>query len=134
MQETINQRIRRYRKKSGYTQEYVAKQLGEKISTYSQMERKGNITCEMLIKLTAVLDIDALTLLYGEKEESQTTLSNLEEITIEPIDTSEIQPLVTQNIYEKIAVIAMRAFPQKRKQEIYEYIINKLKNIGKLKS
>ncbi len=111
------------------TQEYVAKQIGEKTSTYSQMERKGNITCEMLIKLTDILDTDALTILYGEKDnkQSQTTLSNLEEIIAEPIDTYEIQPLVTQNIYEKIAVIAIRAFPHKRKQEIYEYIIDQLK-------
>ena len=119
--ETINQRIRHFRKKLGYTQEYVAKQVGEKLSTYSQMERKGNITCEMLIKLTDVLDTDALTLLYGEQYN--------EKITIESIDSSEIQPLVTQNIYEKVAVIAMRAFPFKRKQEIYEYIIDQLKCI-----
>ncbi len=134
MEETINERIRKLRKKLGYTQEYVAKQIGEKTSTYPQMERKGNITCEMLIKLIDVLSTDALTVLYGEedKEESQ-TLSNPEEIMVEPIDTYEIQPLVAQNVYEKIAVISMRAFPEKIKQEIYGYIINKLKNIGKLK-
>ena len=63
------------------------------------------------------------------KEKSETTLINLEEIMSELTDSYEIQPLVTQNIYEKIVVIAMRAFPTKRKQEIYEYIIDQLKCI-----
>ena len=83
----------------------------------------------MIIKLADVLETDALTLLYGEKDKEKTTLVSLEEIMVEPIDSYEIQPLVTQNVYEKIAVFAMRAFPNKRKQEIYEYIINQLKRI-----
>ncbi len=72
MAETINQRIKRYRKKLGYTQEYVAKQIGEKLSTYSQMERKGNITCKLLIELTEILQVDALTLLYGQEKSKET--------------------------------------------------------------
>ncbi len=95
----------------------------------------GNITCELLINLTDILDTDALTLLYGEKTEEQPKEKPviIEEETAGVIDTSEIQPLVTQNVYEKIAVIAMRVFPEKIKQEIYEYIIGALKSIGKLK-
>lgn len=67
MLETINQRIRFYRKEMMYSQAQVAQMLNLKMTTYSQMERKGNITCEILIKLTEILNVDALTLLYGEK-------------------------------------------------------------------
>ena len=111
---TVNQRIRHYRKKLKYTQADVAEKIGMKTSTYSQMERIGNITCETLIKLTRVLKTDALTLLYGENyEESK---ANPEEVTTEPIDISWVQPLVADDVYEKAAVIAMRSFPHKKKQ------------------
>ena len=130
MTETINERIKRFRIKSGFTQAQLGKMLGIKTSTYSQMERKGIVTCKTLIKLTEIFQTDALTLLYGEehKEKIEKPLLNAEE-TIKITDSYEIQPLVTQNIYEKIAVIAMRAFPYKRKQEIYEYIIEQPKCI-----
>ena len=78
-----------------------------------------------------VFDTDALTILYGEKEnkKSETALADFEEIIAKTTDSYEIQPLVTQNIYEKVVVIAMRSFPHKRKQEIYEYIVDQLKSI-----
>ncbi len=66
MKETINARIRRYRKSLHYTQAYVAEMVGLKISTYSQMERNGRITCEMLLRLANVLNVDAAVLLLGE--------------------------------------------------------------------
>ena len=66
MPETINQRICFYRKKLKLTQSQVGKMLGVKTSTYSQMERRGNITCENLIKLSEILSVDTLTLLYGK--------------------------------------------------------------------
>ena len=123
MAETINQRIRSQRKKLQYTQYQVAKMLSMKESTYSQMERKGNITCEILIKLCDILNTDALTLLYGEKEQPKES-KKTEEIEK---NFSTIPMLVAQNLYENFAVIAMRSLPSKKKQEIYEFVLNKLK-------
>ena len=64
--ETINQRVRKYRKDLFLNQSDVALMLGMNTSTYSQMERMGNITCETLLKLTKILKVDVRKLLYGE--------------------------------------------------------------------
>ena len=64
--ETINQRVKKYRKELFLSQADVAQMLDMKTSTYSQMERMGNITCETLLKLTEILKVDVLKLLYGE--------------------------------------------------------------------
>ena len=71
MEETINQRIKRYREKSGYSQREVAELIGQKTSTYSQMERKGRITCELLLQLAEVFKTSATVLLLGEKQEQK---------------------------------------------------------------
>lgn len=66
MRET-NKRIIAKRKKSGITQIEMAKRLGLKISTYSQMERSGKIYDEMLVKIADILDVDVRYFLYGEE-------------------------------------------------------------------
>lgn len=77
MVETINQRIYRYRKQLGFTQKDVAKMLEMQPSTYAQMERKGKISSDVLIKLSQTFDISVLSLLFGENvPESQITTYN----------------------------------------------------------
>ena len=44
----VNERIRLCRKERELTQTRVAKVLGIKTCTYSQLERKGYVTCETL--------------------------------------------------------------------------------------
>ena len=95
------------------------------------MERKGNITCETLIKLTDILKTDELTLLYGENYEESNV--NSKEITAEPVDLSWVQPLVADDVYEKAAVIAMRSFSHEKKQELYQFFLNEFKIINELK-
>lgn len=123
MEKTINQRIRYYRKKLGYTQSQVGEMLGIKTSTYSQMERMGNITCEILIKLTEVLKVDALTLLYGKKTPEK-QIPKAEEIKK---DINGIPFLIAEDLYEKFAVLAIRNLPSENKKEIYEFVLDKLK-------
>lgn len=41
--------------------------------------------------------------------------------------------LIAQDIYEKFTVIAMRNLQDNCKQEIYEFMIDKMKNIENLK-
>ena len=105
--DTINKRIKYYRKKAGYCQYDVAEMLDMKLDTYSKMERFGNISCEILIKLSDILQVNPLLLLYNEED---ITLPDEEELTDEPIDLSGVPPLLADNIYEKFAVLAMRNF------------------------
>ncbi len=67
---SINERIRMRRKELRLNQTTMAESLGIKTSTYSQMERKGYITCETLRILCDVLRVSAEYLLYGIKTEN----------------------------------------------------------------
>ena len=79
----INARITSLRKLREYKQADVAELLGMKTSTYSQMEQRGNITAEMVIRLSELFDIDPREILYGEDYETPNPpmkkLSNREE-------------------------------------------------------
>ncbi len=63
---SINERIIYFRKFLRFTQTDMAEELGIKCSTYSQLERKGKITCERLIEISKILNVDIFVLLYGE--------------------------------------------------------------------
>ncbi len=66
MSETINERIRKYRNLRKLTQIEVAKSLGMKSSTYSQMERGGSIITDRLIKIAHLLTVDVRELIFGK--------------------------------------------------------------------
>ena len=63
----INLRVKKARKDNFYTQAQLAKAIGMKTTTYSQMEREGNITAEVLKKIAHVLNIDIRYFLYGDE-------------------------------------------------------------------
>ena len=127
--ETINQRVRKYRKDLFLNQSDVAQMLGMKTSTYSQMERMGNITCETHLKLTKILKVDVLKLLYGEDIQKK----EMKDINEFKADIDGVGMIVAQDVYEKFAVIAMRNLSQPLKQEIYEFILDELKNVKEFK-
>ena len=127
--ETINQRVRKYRKDLFLNQSDVAQMLGMKTSTYSQMERMGNITCETLLKLTEILKVDVRKLLYGEDMPKK----DMKDINEFKADIDGVGMIVAQDVYEKFAVIAMRNLSQPLKQEIYEFILDELKNVREFK-
>ena len=127
--ETINQRVRKYRKDLFLNQSDVAQMLGMKTSTYSQMERMGNITCDTLLKLTKILKVDVLKLLYGEDIQKK----EMKDINEFKADIDGVGMIVAQDVYEKFAVIAMRNLSQPLKQEIYEFILDELKNVREFK-
>ena len=66
--ETINQRIARYRRAVGLTQKDMARLLGSKSSTYAQKERCGEIDFGFVLKVAEILGIDPVVLFLGEKE------------------------------------------------------------------
>lgn len=127
--ETINQRVKKYRKELFLSQADVAQMLDMKTSTYSQMERMGNITCETLLKLTEILKVDVLKLLYGEDMPKK----EMKDINEFKADIDGVGMIVAQDVYEKFAVIAMRNLSQPLKQEIYEFILDELKNVKEFK-
>ncbi len=69
-QKTVNERVAFFRKAKNFSQTVMAERLGIKTSSYSQMERKGSITCERLIKIAQILQVDAYVLLYGKQHPS----------------------------------------------------------------
>lgn len=122
MKETINQRIGRLRRKSGYTQEEMANILGVHIATYSRLERKGHIHCDLLIKLAEILNTDALTILYGENTHQK----------VKPIKPTanfyndDLPPFIAIDRFERGTIISMRSVSDQNKQEIFAFAINKL--------
>ena len=65
----INKRVTKYRKMAHLTQKQVAELMGMKNSSYSQMERVGDISAERIVKLAEIFEINVGFLLYGEKIE-----------------------------------------------------------------
>lgn len=63
----INKRVNEERKKQGYTQEFMASALYMKKTTYSQMERSGKISAEVLIKIATILNVDIRYFLFGDE-------------------------------------------------------------------
>ncbi len=109
----INQRVKKMRKKHFFTQDRFATNLGIKTSTYSQMERSGNISAETLKKIAKLLDIDIRYFLYGEE------FLDIQE------ETKSIEPPTPPNVYElldideKNILITYRNLNSKEKQQAY---------------
>ncbi len=131
MEETINQRIVRFRKNANLTQTNVANALGMNLSTYAQMERMGKIHSEVIIKLCNILKVDELTLLYGDNRPINKVILDVENMAHKTINIVGISEFVTQNFYEKFCVLALRNLKEKDCKEIYEFILEKLKNLIK---
>lgn len=68
MNKAINERVKKYRNFAGLSQEEVAKKLNIKTSTYSQMERNGNISAQTIMNLAAIFDVSPITLMYDEND------------------------------------------------------------------
>ncbi len=63
----VNQRIAKCRKRAGLRQEDMAEKLNIKPTTYSQMERNGNITAERLFAMAEIFGVTPCTLYYGKE-------------------------------------------------------------------
>ena len=107
MPSLVNERIRSLRKQRKYSQKYVAQKMNMKVSTYSQMEREGNITCDTLIALCEILEADVLNILYGEDI---------------PQKYCKAKKLTEADFFEKLVLYALRNLPKEEKQEVFEII------------
>ena len=68
---TINQRVRELRIARNIKQQKIADFLGMKFSTYSQMEREGNISAEKLKHIAKFFKVDYEFLIDGENSDLQ---------------------------------------------------------------
>ena len=115
MDKTINAKIKNLRQQAGLSQEEVAKRIGMKNSTYSQMERNGRITCEKLIQIAQALEVDVNFVLFE-------TETPKKEINIE-------EQLVSVNLNnrEHNVIKMFRSLSNKKKVIAYEMLYNIMK-------
>ena len=137
MSSEINQRVRKCRKEKKIKQYQVAEKMGLKITTYSQMEREGNISGERLVLLAEILGVSTEYLLYG-KENNDDTLNFSKTSEKEPnlfkepsfynnennSDDDDYFP-VTPNEISIITIL--RNFPKDVKKEVISYIEKRYK-------
>ncbi len=116
-EETINQRIRRYRLLSNMTQTDVAEHLGIKCAAYSQMERSGNVSTDRIVVLARLFNVDISTLILGDEEYKPTRLQQI------PSNPFELN--LTDN--EETIIRTMRQLPRSVRKEIEEFIAEKYK-------
>ena len=130
MDKSINERVRMYRKRCPLTQNEMAERLGMKGSTYSQMEREGNIPAYRLMQIANVLGIEPYLLFEGEK----TIIHKPDPIIIpstppEPPTPHELptppepDPLEILSHKERNILKIFRFLPQEKKNKLYKYIM-----------
>lgn len=113
MSESINERIAKYRRFRGYSQKDMAELIGVNLTTYSQRERSGKVTCDFLIKVAYFLNVNILTLLYG---------TDIEPFT----DDEEFSLKLSHTEIDHIKML--RNISRENKKEILELTYNKFKN------
>ncbi len=129
MKETINQRVARNRKLVGLTQQETAEKLGMKCSTYSQMERKGNISANKVLELAAIFNISPDVLLYGDNPpQTETDNASLSQTATPPVNPHAIPPLLLTNREENIIKI-LRTLSKEDKNEVIALIEKKYKGL-----
>ena len=111
----INKRIKYYRTKRGISQRAVADALDLKLSSYSQCERKGQITAERLKIIAKVLQIDVINLLTDVEE-----IPDISEPDKPPIIDPENPHNLTKK--EKRFIDKLRSLPKEAQDEVIEQI------------
>ena len=115
MSQTINERIIIARKLANLTQAEVAERLDMKSSTFSQMERQGKISSDMILKLSEILNVKPMYLLCGETNN-------------ELLKESDIFPKKEQNTsfvlsrQEENIIKIMRNLKKDARKEAYEFL------------
>ena len=118
---SINERIRQCRKERELTQTRVAKVLGIKTSTYSQLERKGYVTSEVIKILSGFFDVSPIYLLYGTEEKNGVSTGKPYESRydfLENVSDAELKVLRETVFY----------LNRDKRNIIYHYAIDILKN------
>lgn len=131
----INERIRRYRHAAGYTQDAAAAALGMKKNTYAHMERYGNPSSMLILKLAQLYNVDVMVLLSGE-ERTKSEHLNIKDSNETPPRFSDYDkptvdlPTDILTATEKSVIGGFKALKPDQKREIIE-LINSMRDKNK---
>ena len=109
----INENVARYRKLMGYKQSDIADILDMKLSTYSQMERKGNIPAITLWQIAKILDV---------RIENFFSRNILREPEPNPLGSKPEDPFRPLTNKEKGAITIIRNLSKPKQDEVYDFI------------
>ena len=118
----INKRVTKYRKKNGMKQYQVAEMLGMKLSSYSQMERLGDISAERIRKLAEIFNMDVRNLLYDENfpNPGPAPVYNPEKFILLPALTNGMSYMPVHNIESALITIYRNEFKKENQKQICE--------------
>ena len=123
----LNKRIYTCRRLAELTQSEVAEKLGIKCSTYSQMERAGQISADRVFKLAEIFNVEPCYLYYGEKfckQEQPVTAPTISEEM--PRLSAEIEkPIATKFVCtqkEERLISILRNLPKQKRDEAINFI------------
>lgn len=129
---SINQRVATCRKLAGLTQAEAAEKLGMKCSTYSQMERKGNISAQMVLDLANIFKVHPNVIYYGEDnytapaEENDFTTQLLKQTMVEPVFPADPDFVLSKQ--EESFIKLLRTLQKSDREEIREFAYSKYMN------
>ena len=140
MAETINKRIRRYRRAAKITQKDAAEALGLETSTYSQRERNGEPTVEFVYQLSVLLDVDFEELALGPRPYSMIPKKLVIPKEHDPerpytFDKNIVPPseMFTVTFNEKDVILMMRNMSPHQFKKTYKLIYDNYKAYPKYK-
>ena len=107
----INKRVKAERIKQCYTQEKFAFLLNMNTTTYSQMERSGNISAKTLITIARILNVDIRYFLYGDETYKHEQIEKTSDYTAQ----------------EESIIKILRNFNSQDRNDVLNYIENKYK-------
>lgn len=129
---SINQRVATCRKLAGLTQAKAAEKLNMKCSTYSQMERKGNISAQMVLELANIFKVHPNVIYYGEDnytapaEENDFTAQLLKQTVVEPVFPADPDFILSKQ--EESFIKLLRSLQKSDREEIREFAYSKYMN------
>lgn len=123
MAETINQRVAISRKLANFNQQEAAEKLGMKCSTYSQMERKGNISGDRLVEIAKIFNVSLNYLLLGKETETEATANPTDGTLKSPVTPPipDRPPMILTRREENLISI-IRNLSKDKREELLKYI------------
>ena len=123
----MNRRVQKLRKERGLTQAELAKLLGLKTSTYSQMEQHGNITANMVIRIAEIFNVDTDSILFGElKEERKPDINEF--IKALPYQINSYYFIIKVNNDERNMLTSFRNISKKRQEMVMRFVYDLVMN------
>ena len=137
MRSAINERVKKYRILAGLSQEEVAKKLNMKTSTYSQMERNGNISAQTIMKLAEIFGVSATTLMYDENDPFSRMVERSFEKSDEILNFEQPKITIDENgnfVFPEYAptkreldfLKTIKSLPKTTQQEILDFVQKKV--------